>query len=87
MTGRPRRVNGYQQRVAIAIIIEIFHFLRIAAGSTLVPQLLSAATPEPGFALFQSQTQALFAHPSHHQNLMAGAILNNRRNQARFVKF
>ena len=87
MTGRPRRIDQNQQRIAVAIIKNLVYLLGVAAGGSLVPQFLAAAAPEPGLAPFQRQAQAFLVDPGHHQNLAAGSVLDNGRNKTNIVPF
>ena len=50
MARRPIKLRLDEKRVPITVIIHFYDLLQIAAGSTLVPELLTAAAPKPGIA-------------------------------------
>ena len=46
-----------QHRITITVVVHILDLLHIAGGCPLVPQLLTAAAPEPGSPGFQRLLQ------------------------------
>jgi hypothetical protein len=85
MAGRASRLDSYQQRVAVAIVAYFDHVLDVAAGRSLVPQFFPAATPEPGLAGLQRQSERLGIHVGQGQHLARLRILHDGRQQAVLV--
>ena len=63
MAGWPRGDHVDEDRIAIAIDLDVDHPLAVAGSLTFVPQLRAAATPEPCFAALLRFAQRLFVHP------------------------
>ena len=52
MAGHPLLLYLYEQRVTVAVVEQLYNLLQITACCALVPQLLTAAAPEPGITCF-----------------------------------
>ena len=53
MAGHSLLLYLYEQRVTVTVIEQLYNLLQITACCALVPQLLTAAAPEPGITCFQ----------------------------------
>ena len=75
----------YQQGITITIIVKVLYILHIPRGCSLIPQLLTAAAPEPCSTGFYSFPKGLLIHIGHHKYLSI-LILDNSWHQALFIK-
>ena len=77
----------HHQSIGIAVGSDGHHPLHIAAGLALAPDLLTAAAPEHGAALGNSECQRFGVHVSEGEHLFGVVILHDGRNEALFIKF
>ena len=84
MAGGAGLLDEGQEGVVVAIGSEGEHLLQVAAGSALVPQLLTGAAPKPGVAGFQGLLQAFPVHVGQHQHLAGALFLHNAGDKGGF---
>ena len=87
MAGRPHELGLHQNSIPITIIIHFHNLLQVPTCSTLIPQLLTAAAPEPGIACFQGHDQGVLIHIGQHDDFLRLGILHYDRHQAVLIKF
>ena len=82
VAGRAAGVHQHQQRISVTVQMHLGNLLGVSGGLALVPDLLTAATPEVGLPLGQRQPGRFPTHVSHGQDLPGRGILHNGRDQA-----
>ena len=82
MTNRPRGNNPNQQRVTIAIGLDILQNQEITAFFTFGPQPVFRTAEKSDFSEFAAFIQGLLVHKPQHQHFTRLRVLNNRRDQA-----
>ena len=75
-----------QKRIAVAIIKNIFHKLKMPGGHAFVPVFIARTRPETGFSFLNGAFDRLEIHIRQHQDFFAAVILDNRRNQTLIIK-
>ena len=68
VTGRPRRADAHEQRVAVAVVAQLDDGERVAGGLALAPEPLARAAPEPRLPRLARQPLGLVVHPGEHQH-------------------
>jgi uncharacterized protein YqhQ len=75
--GLAQHLHPHEQRVVLAVGLDGAHLQVVAAGRTLVPNLLAAAAPEHDLALVLCHLQRLRAHVAQHQDGVRLVILDD----------
>ena len=84
VAGRPVRADAHEDRVAVAVLLQLLDVEERAGGLALVPELLPRAAEEPGLAGLLRAPQRLLVHPGQHQNAVRVRVLDDRRLQIAF---
>ena len=71
-----------QNNVLIAVRPNLNNFLYLAAGRTLMPQLMAAPAPVPSLACADGMRQSVGAHPGKHQDVAGLMVLGYGRDQS-----
>ena len=79
-------LDGEQQHIGIAVVAKAAQLLKLAAGGTLMPQLLAGAAPVVHLTRGQGALNRLGVHPGHHQHGAIQPVLGHGGNQACLVK-
>ena len=86
MTGHlPLLLNRQQQHIGIAVVAQAAQLLEMAAGGSLVPQLLAGAAPVVHLTAVQRALQGLAIHPGHHQHRPIEPVLGHGRDQSSLI--
>jgi len=83
---RARLLDREQQHIGIAVVAKAAQLLKLAAGGTLMPQLLAGAAPVVHLARGQGALNRLGVHPGHHQHGAIQPVLGHGGNQTGLVK-
>ena len=77
--------NRQQQHIGIAVVAQATQFLDVAAGGSLMPQLLAGTAPVVHVATIQGALQGLAIHPGHHQHRPIEPVLGHGGHQTRLI--
>ena len=82
VTGRSVLVDHEEDGVAVAVEPHLTHLLDVSGRLALDPVVLAAAAPERAAAGGERAVQGLVVHPSDHQDVAAGGVLDNGGHEA-----
>ena len=81
VAGGSGRVRAHQQRIAVAVHPQLHQAQGVAAGRSLLPQLVAGAAPEGHPSVLERGCQGLGVHVADHQDLAGGLVLDDRGHQ------
>src|SRR5207248_6228316 len=80
------RIDEGEDGVAVAVVAQGLHPLRVAGRRALVPQLGARAAPEPGLARSDGVLERLAVHVGERQHLTRAPVLHHARHEALAVE-